>query len=284
MKVRVEVAALAAAVDGAGTEEEMQAIIGTIRSDAELPQLERLRLIAYAVTVFKSPPKRERIMRRLADTNESERKSIAAAAVAVVGQRDQADPREVKFLEKLHKALKLPAGQVYSDIHRAAVTIDEPIPVSVEKRIPGIKIPKDQAAEATAPRQPASGIRIVRKKLADVQRDTKAVSEILSRIFVDAPQAEEPNPVAAAAVPSAFNGLDAGHAELVKFLEKKGAVARPEFESRAKALRLLPAGAIERINDWSFDRFDEPLLEDGENIVLSPHLRDRLAELREMST
>jgi hypothetical protein len=85
-------------------------------------------------------------------------------------------------------------------------------------------------------------------------------------------------------VPSAFDGLDAGHAELIKFLETKGEVARPEFESRAKALRLLPDGAIERINDWSFDRFDEPLLEDGENIVLSPHLRGRLAELREMST
>ncbi|MGT2504760.1 tellurite resistance TerB C-terminal domain-containing protein (plasmid) [Bradyrhizobium guangxiense] len=46
-------------------------------------------------------------------------------------------------------------------------------------------------------------------------------------------------------------------------------------------MRLLADGAIERINDWSFDRFEEPLLEDGDEIVMVPHLRERLAELRE---
>jgi hypothetical protein len=46
-------------------------------------------------------------------------------------------------------------------------------------------------------------------------------------------------------------------------------------------MKLLAEGALERINDWSFDRFDEPLLEDGNEIVMAPHLRPRLAELRE---
>jgi hypothetical protein len=39
--------------------------------------------------------------------------------------------------------------------------------------------------------------------------------------------------------------------------------------------------AIERINDWAFERFDEALLEDGDEIVMAPHLRARLSELRE---
>jgi TerB-C domain len=46
-------------------------------------------------------------------------------------------------------------------------------------------------------------------------------------------------------------------------------------------MKLLPDGAIERINDWSFDRFDEALLDEGEEIAIVPHLLGRLAELRE---
>jgi hypothetical protein len=46
-------------------------------------------------------------------------------------------------------------------------------------------------------------------------------------------------------------------------------------------MRLLPDGAIERINDWSFDRFEEALIEDGDEILVAPHLRSRIAEIRE---
>ena len=277
MKVRVEVAALAAAADGVGTSDELQTIIGTIRDGTDLTQIERLRLIGYAVTIFKSPPKRARILDRLADTEESQKRAIAAAAIAVIVKRDQADPKEVQFLEKLHKTLKLPAGQIYGDLHRG-LPADEPVPVSLENRVSGIRIPQEPPRIVSPPQ---SGIRIDQRRLADVKRDTAAVSEILSRIFVDEPQAPEPAYAAAQAGNSAFDGLDSGHAQLVIYLQAAGEVARPEFESRARSLKLLPAGAIERINDWSFDHFDEPLLEEGESIAIIPHLRQRLSELKE---
>jgi hypothetical protein len=38
---------------------------------------------------------------------------------------------------------------------------------------------------------------------------------------------------------------------------------------------LPPDDAIEKINDWSMDKFDEPLLEDGDDVVLSADLRTR---------
>ena len=88
-------------------------------------------------------------------------------------------------------------------------------------------------------------------------------------------------PVAAVANASAFEGLDRSHTELVELIELKGAVPKLEFEERARAMKLLAEGALERINDWSFDRFDEALLEDGDEIVMAPHLRARLPELRE---
>jgi tellurite resistance protein len=307
MKIRVEVAALAAAADGAGTAEDMRAIMNTIRSDADLTPVERLRLIGYAVTIFKSPPKKERIMRRLAQTSEVERKAIAAVAAAIAGQSDQADPGNAKLLQKIHKTLKLPVALAHSDTDGVTARRDEPIAVSAESRAPGIRIPKEPAAKALAsPERPPlnkpnvgpfpaplakvpapaprpAGIIIDRRRLAEVREDTEKVSLILAHIFVDEPDPPKIIPPSAQhRTSSKIDGLDSGHAELVLYLQTKGEIARTEFEARAKALHLLPDGAIDRINDWSLDRFDEELLEDGDHIVVVPHLRDRLAQMKEM--
>lgn len=272
VKFQVEVGALAAAADGHSTLDELQTIIANIRSSTDLDRFERLRLIGYAITIFKDPPKQARIMRRLAECSDSDRQAIAAAASSVIAKRrEQADPQEVRFLERLHKSLGLPREDAYGALHRASRAVDEPVAVSPEDRVPGIPIP----------REPVSGIRIDAAKLEKVQRQTQAVSQILTQIFAE--YGDDLSPATAQPLNgsvSAFEGLDKGHAELVEYLEIRGEIPRQEFEQRAKALKLLPEGAIETINDWSFDRFDEPLLEDGEHIVLAPDLRDRLSEAR----
>jgi len=271
MKIQVEVAALAGAADGSATADDLQAIIANIKAAPDLTRTEGLRLIAYAVTIFKSPAKQERIMRRLAECGETERQAIAMAAVSLIGKEDRVDPKQVRFLERLSKALRLPKEKVYADLHRASAAPDEPIVVSAENRIPGVPIPK----------QPEPGIYIDAARLATVQKQTQAVAAILTQIFVDDAGSPKTAPeVSSPADSSPFDGLDRGHAELVEYMEIKGEIAKQEFDERAKALKLLPAGAIEKINDWAFEHFEEPLLEEGEHIVLSANLRDRLAELR----
>ena len=45
-----------------------------------------------------------------------------------------------------------------------------------------------------------------------------------------------------------------------------------------------PVDVVEQLaatNDWSFDRFDEALIEDGDEVTVAPHMRDRIAEIRE---
>jgi hypothetical protein len=53
---------------------------------------------------------------------------------------------------------------------------------------------------------------------------------------------------------------------------------RRRFEETARGLRLLPDGAIETINDWGFERFDEPLIEDEDSILVVDHVRTELQE------
>ena len=76
-------------------------------------------------------------------------------------------------------------------------------------------------------------------------------------------------------------GLDRRHAELVEKLAALGSMTRVEFGHAARALGLLPEGTIECINDWWFDRFDEPLIEERGEVVIAPDLRARLSALRD---
>jgi tellurite resistance protein len=277
MKAQVEVAVLAAAADGEASGEEIQLVIAGIKEGVDLGGVERARLISFAITIFNSPPKQARVLKRLADRSPAERATIAKAAVAIVVGDGTVQPDEVRFLEKLHKALGLPKEQLYSELHKAVPRSDEPVAISIEQRQAGIPIPK----EAPVPTPDAVvRIRIDAERLARAQRETAEVSELLANIFEE----ETPPPVetvAAVANASAFEGLDQSHTELVELIELKGAVPKLEFEERARAMKLLAEGALERINDWAFERFDEALLEDGDEIVMAPHLRERLSELRE---
>lgn len=279
MKAQVEVAVLAAAADGEASGEEMQRVIAGIKAGADLGGVERARLISFAVTIFNSPPKQAKVLKRLSERTAAEREAIAKAAVAIVGGNGTVQPDEVRFLEKLHKALGLPKERVYSELHKAVPPSDEPVAISLERRQAGIPIPKE--APASKP-DAVVRIRIDAERLARAQRETAEVSELLANIFEEetAPAPVE-TPVASVANASAFEGLDRSHTELVELIELKGAVPKLEFEERARAMKLLAEGALERINDWSFDRFDEALLEDGDEIVMAPHLRARLSELRE---
>jgi tellurite resistance protein len=274
-RTEVEVAVLAAEADGEASFEELQRCIARIRVNSQLSGVEQARLIAFAVTTFNSPPKRARVMRKLAEVGEDERRAIAKAAVTAVGDKPKVDVAEVKFLERLHKSLGLPKEEVYDGLYRAAARSDEPVSISEERRVAGVPIPKEQPPD---PAPSSSGVRIDSARLARTRRETEAVSALLSDIF-----AEEPaSPLEAAPEGAgALEGLEAPYAELVQLLELRGSMTRSEFDKHAKEMRLLPDGAIERINDWAFDRFDEALIEDGDEVVVAAHLRGRVAELRE---
>lgn len=282
MRAQVEVSVLAAAADGEASGDELREVIAAIRASAALSGVEQARLIAFAVTIFESPPKQARVLRRLSDRTVEEKQAIANAAIAVVGAGENVKHDEVRFLERLHKSLGLPSDGVYSGLHRKTKASDEPVPITVEKRVSGIPIPKQTKTAEIA----AASVRIDAGRLAQVQKETQAVSDLLTQIFVE--DAETVTNSSPASLPadgtSAFEGLDEAHAELVEYLEIKVQITRQEFEERARSLKLLPDGAIEKINDWAFDRFDEPLLEDGEQIIMDARLRSRLAELRETAT
>lgn len=262
MRILIEVAMLAAAADGDISDDEMTTVSHIIERHG-LAQAETLRLIAFAASLRVDRPKQQGVLRKLLERPQGEREAIARSALAIVMSDGVASAAEVRFLEQLHRALGLSSDDVYGAIHRFTAD-DQPGSRSV-----GVST-REQAIEKVA---------VDPERLKKLRQETQEVSRLLSDIFVEDSAVE---PAAAAAVEaSAYSGLDHTHAALLDAIaEADGALSRPAYDDVARRLGLLPDGAIETLNDWAFDRFDEPLIEAETDIMIVPHLRIQLREAK----
>ncbi|MCG8273845.1 TerB N-terminal domain-containing protein [Aquamicrobium sp. NLF2-7] len=275
-KAMVDVAVLAAAADGNIEAPEYESIKTEIRAMPDLGGIERARLIAYASTLLKDVPGQQGALNKMKKLARPVKEAVVRSATAAILADGHAGPDEVKFLERLYRTLGFPIEGVYATLHRGSVVIDEPVAVAAEQRAPGVRIPPPPIEAG-----PATGVKIDHARLERLRSETAAVSELLASIFVEEAPASIPEPTVLAPVgerPVRFPGLDAAHAALLDRLQKSEGMDRSELDNFARDLRLLPDGAIERINDWGFDRFDEVLIEEDERVTIPDHLREALRE------
>jgi len=271
-RAMVEVAALAAGADDKVDSGEIDAITAEIRNFPELGKLERARLIAYADALLKDQSLHRFAFQKLKALDAGAKQAVVKSATAAILADGHASPAEVKFLERLYKAMALPVDGVYAMLHRGGIVVDEPVAVEVERRSPGVAIPLPPSAT------PRSSVQIDLSRLERLKSETSIVSELLAGIFVEEEpsRAIVPAAVREANAPVRFSGLDTVHAALLEEVLRGGSLDRELFDDKARSLRLLPDGAIERINDWGFDQFEEPILEGDELLTVAPHI---LAEL-----
>lgn len=270
----VEIAALAAVSDGHVDPTEYESIKADIRSLPGMGSAEKNRLVAYATALLKDVPGQQSALNKLKTLDTGAKSLVLQSATAAVLADGRTTPEEVRFLERLHKSLGHPAEEVYATLHKGAVVVEQPITIQKEDRAGGTPIPPPPAASPQAP-----GLALDQNRIRRIQEETSAVSEMLAGIFKEDEPVRPPPPVAEAGSSSGrFKGLDAQHTELLTRLLDMAEMSRETFEAAARELRLLPDGAIETINEWAFDQFDEPLVEGEDPVTVVSHL---IAEVME---
>jgi hypothetical protein len=281
----VDITCLAAASDGTIAREEIETILIDLRNTTALNPAERARLIGYACSIQLDPPKQQAVLKRLAASPLAEREACSRAALAAVMADGYAAPSEVKFLERLHRALSLPVEAIYTAIHRDAPNASKPTPGSLSNGVASAPHLTDSAA--------IDAVAIDASRLDRIRRETQAVSDLLSGIFVDeaAEKVDTEDSVAAGATiepvardaPASngpvFPGLDPVHGDLLAVLLASASTPRIAFDREARSRRLLPDGALETINEWAFDQWGDALLEGEDHLTVSPHLRDLLPQI-----
>ena len=101
--------------------------------------------------------------------------------------------------------------------------------------------------------------------------DTVRVSSVLGEIFHNDEPEEDPLETEED-TSSGFPGLDAKHAALLRELLTQLHWEEDGFAILAGQFRLMQAGALETLNEWSFERFGEVLIEEYEGYELNPEV------------
>jgi tellurite resistance protein len=280
----IEIAVLVATANGTIGDAEAKAIIARIRSLPGISDFERARLIAYLGFLVCNPPN-QRIITKFKDRTLNERKVVAEAAVLAAASDGHLRTEEIKLLERTYKTLGLPSEELYRNLHGLAAG-EEQAPdgdklATIMPANPARGVPIPQLEPVVE----AKGSKLDKKKIANIQADTVALQAILGEVFDETgshggPAADsteissddgpvEPN---ATASKTLFPGLDQRHALLLDEVRNRDVIDQATFAALAQKHGLFPAGAMETINEWAFQKFEEPLLDEGEPIEIAHHL------------
>lgn len=256
---------------GAGATFVEQAWLAQIRSRLTLTPGEWLRLNARLLWLRRSSAGVAKAKRLLAGATAEQRETVAWSAAIAAASGGIVGKPEVAILEAIYDKLEVPRRTLYTTIHTSvaalAVPAVEPVTVSAEASPAVHSIPR--------PPQPAKA-GLDEERLQRVRTETERVSSVLADIFAEEDDTLPVRPAVEADPAEPFAGLDKTHAAFLKVLSTKPSWPRDAFESAAREAGLMPDGALEVINEWAFEQFDEPLIEDDEPLVLNLSLLTRM--------
>jgi hypothetical protein len=234
---------------------------------------ERLRLNAHLQWLLTGQAKLSGLAKRLAALDDTQCDSIGDFLITVAAADGVVSQAEITTLTKIFKLLGLNPASVYSRVH-VATSGGSPAGGPVTVRAAGDRAPvhaiPPRPAPLNAPDQigqtrrerVAVGVRLDEAAIAAKLQETIAVSALLGGIFADQPEAT-PSPVSTGtATPAlAVAGLDGPHSTLLRLLAGRNTWTRAELEHRCAELKLLPDGAIDRLNEAAYDTAGDPLVE-----------------------
>lgn len=259
----VDLASAVAAADGDFSASEMEHLRAQVQSWAHLRPGHIHRLLAHLSLLTTTPVSLTALKRKLEPLDSAARETMAAFMAAVAQSDGEVSPIEVKMLEKIYKVLGVEPRKVFSDVHAVAAGAG--------------------AAVTTVANAEETGFRLDPARIAALQKDSEAVSALLSGIFKedDQPQpvATEPQPEVETETevrPSGLLGLDEAHSALARLLLSRPEWTKEELSDAAADLDLMVDGALETLNEAAFDKHDVPFVEGEDLVTVNPELLEKL--------
>ncbi len=171
---------------------------------------------------------------------------------------------QVARLEKVYALLKLDHSLVYADLHAGGVSDEANQDQTFQ---PGRLL----QVQATSVPEQENGLDASR--VAAIQSETEHVSSLLGDIFeVSAGQESNSDPVGEENC--RLKGLDQRYGAFVINLLTQEHWPEGRFVELCKGYGMLPAGALEVVNEWAFDTFGDALLDEHEGFEVSPEVAE----------
>ncbi|MBY3201332.1 TerB N-terminal domain-containing protein [Rhizobium laguerreae] len=259
--------------DGEFDDVERNALADRIASATNISSTDRTRLMAEMKVHEKEPHRLDEWTKRLKDLQEGAREGIADLLVDIATADGSLHASEVKKLEVLFKRMNVDEKSLYRRLHerRSSRSSDDDTPEMVIA-------PEIGPAAIPIPPRPSDNVttRIDVARLVSIRNETRLTASVLTEIFAD--EEEELSDAFAPVDPGfidehdMFDGLERRYGALLTELRNSDVWTAADFDNLVRQAGLMPGAALEAINNWALDRYDELLIEGGDPIYISNHL------------
>jgi tellurite resistance protein len=263
-EVLVHLAGVIAAASRDFDEAETNVILDHVNTAFQLTRAESARLAARLRIYRVLPPTATGLKRKIEGLQQATRETICDLLIQVSLAHGTVDPEAVRVLETLFTLLGVDKSMLYSRLHK------------VQTGSPDTGIPIADAPEATDTRKGVGQIRFDMDKVASLRAESEKIAAVLDEVFGEPVVSGEPETPAAdeheETMEASLLGLDAEHASLLRVLLQRPQWGRSEIEQICQDRNLMVNGAIEQINEASFDCFDCAVLEGDDPIDVNYEL------------
>lgn len=282
--------AMVATINGYVDKREVETLLTIIEQDTQLTAIEKASLKAYLLWRLNSPSNMAGLKAKLAVLDEKYISFISRFIISVALANGNIEPSQIKQIEKLYQTLGLDKNSVVSDIHHLTSTKKSMTTFSDAIQQ---KTTNDNSIGVNANISDRNSKPFIfnTELLAAYESETGDAKAMLASIFAaddDDMEADNEllsdeqvnnNAEADRTKESVAKGLDTIHSKLYQQLISKEVWQREEAEVLCESLNLMINGAIETINDWSYDNVDAPVLEAEDEIVIDFEIVEELKVL-----
>nr|WP_300011112.1 TerB N-terminal domain-containing protein [Pseudonocardia sp.] len=261
------------AADGSVTPDEHDHLLRHLESALHLTGAERRRLEAHLDWLLVSEVKLTGLKKRLGVLDVAQGAAIGDFLLTVAVADGVISPGEVRTLTKIYKLLGLDPQSVPARLHQR-LTAARPAPATDPVTVrPARAGSAGYAIPAATHRQAQAGLVLDEAAIAAKLAETAQVSALLADIFTEdeplAPIDERPgtDPVA---------GLDSAHSGLLRAMAARPAWSQADYVALAQQFGVLPAGALDVMNDAALEACGEPVAEGDDEIELNPEALQEL--------
>lgn len=263
MGMVLRLGAMVAKIDSHVDQAELQLLYQLIDQDTKLSPTEKRSLLAYLIWMLNTPLNVTGIKARVELLGKTEKAAVSRIFIGIAMADGKIEPEEIKQLEKLYSLLDFDKAQVTRDIHG----------MSSRKAVVQPVNPQSETISTAS-----TSFHLDESILAIHESETKDVQSMLSAIFMeDEPATNSDDTTTDTNTVEEDTGLDKPHYALFESLIRKDKWTRQEVETQCRDLDLMVSGALETINEWSFDKVDVALLEeDGDAIFVNHEILEEI--------
>jgi len=272
----IQLGAAVASADGRVASAEQDFLERRVVAALGLAEDERRRLRAHLLRTLAVPPTHAALRKRAGLLPEDQRRSAGELLVALAASDGGVAPPEIDLLARLFDLLGLERADAYGQVHALG-----------GETLTRMRTAGAPAAVYSIPEQPrprtsrsAGGVvldpELIKARLAESARAASYLAEVFTdddTATLAAVHAGDQVTVPAKAQAAV---LDPAHSALLGRLAGRPSWARDDFDQMAADLGLLPDGALEALNEASFEAVGEPVCEGSDPIDINSYAAEEM--------